>query len=209
VNASSLQLTAARRIRQRLGPWVPVLALATLVLGLGLGGEAARLALRYEREALEAGELWRLFTGHLVHLGWGHLAMNVLALIVIRLLIADALGWIDWVATAVVAALGIAAGLYYFSPGVHWYVGLSGVLHGFIAAGALVLLALSPALGGILGGGLVVKLLLEQAAGPLPLSESAAGGDVIVAAHLYGAAAGAAYGALRSAARRRARAASL
>ena len=43
----------------------------------------------------------------------------------------------------------------------------------------------------IIGGLLVVKLIYEQLVGPIPGSEGSSGGDVVVAAHLYGAIAGA------------------
>ena len=33
--------------------------------------------LEYQRRAIGEGELWRLFSGHLVHLGWEHLLMNL------------------------------------------------------------------------------------------------------------------------------------
>jgi len=191
-------------VRQRLGPWVPVVALAAIAAFAALGGDVAREALRYERDALDAGEVWRLLTGHLVHLGWGHLWMNLAALALIRLIVADAFSAADWVLATVVSALGIDLGLYVMSPGVAWYVGLSGVLHGLVAAAALMLLREQPTLGALLGAGVVLKLLLEQTAGPLPLSESTAGGPVIDEAHLYGAAAGAVYGVLRATSRRRA-----
>src|SRR5690606_29964112 len=169
---------------------------------IALGGDLGRDALRYERDALMAGEAWRLITGHLVHLGWGHLWMNLAALALIRLLVADAFSTADWIGAAVVSALGIDLGLYVLAPAIGWYVGLSGFLPGLLAAGALALMRTQPALGALLAGGLIVKLLLEQTAGPLPLSESTAGGEVITQAHLYGAAAGAAYGALRATSRR-------
>ena len=202
MNGSRVAAAARRPIGPRLGPWVPVLAIAAVAVLFALGGEGARQALRFERGALEAGEAWRLLTGHLVHLGWAHLWMNLAALALIRLLIADAFSTADWIGAAAVSAFGIDLGLYVLSPGIGWYVGLSGVLHGLLAAGALVLLRTQPMLGALLGGGLIVKLLLEQAAGPLPLSEATAGREVVTEAHLYGAAAGAAYGALRSTSRR-------
>lgn len=192
----------AQPVRQQIGAWVPVLALAALALALELGGDPARTAFRYDRAALENGELWRLLTGHVVHLGWLHAAMNLAALGVIRLLIADAFSAADWIAASAAAALAIDAGLYWLSPQIDWYVGLSGVLHGLLAAGAPLLFRTSPALGGLLAAGLAAKLLLEQTSGPLPFTESAAGGPVVVAAHLYGAAGGAVYGAFRSASRR-------
>jgi membrane associated rhomboid family serine protease len=49
-----------------------VLVIVTASLALGLGEDELRQWGRYDREALESGELWRLVTAHLVHLGWGH-----------------------------------------------------------------------------------------------------------------------------------------
>ena len=191
-------------IRKRLHSWAPVLLLAVLAVLVALGGDEARVALRYERAALEQGEAWRLLTGHLAHLGWSHLWMNLAALALIRVLAGDALKRMDWIAGSFICALAIDAGLYAFSPVVSWYVGLSGVLHGLLAAAALVLLRVHPVLGAFLGGGLLIKLMLEQTAGPLAVSEATAGGRVIIDAHLYGAAAGAAYGSLLVTSRRRA-----
>ena len=44
---------------------------------LELGGDPAREVLAYTREGVAAGELWRLLTGHLVHLGWTHMWLNL------------------------------------------------------------------------------------------------------------------------------------
>ena len=70
--------------------------------------------------------------------------------------------------------------MWLFSPEVIWYVGLSGILHGLLAAIAWqrypILLVL-----------LMVKLGLEQLYGGLPATANLTGGAVIVDAHLYGA----------------------
>ncbi|HEX7080311.1 MAG TPA: rhombosortase [Gammaproteobacteria bacterium] len=186
-------------IRQRAARWVPVLVLAAAVLALGFGGDAAREALRYEREALQAGEVWRLLTGHLVHLGWGHVVMNLAALFLIASLIDDAFATADWIGAFAASALAIDGGLYFFAPEIDWYVGLSGVLHGLVAAGAVALLRSFPLLAWLLGAGLAVKLAYEQRFGPIPLSVETSGGAVIVAAHLYGAIGGFAFALLRRA----------
>ncbi|MBN1237156.1 MAG: rhombosortase [Gammaproteobacteria bacterium] len=190
-------------VQRALAAWWPVLALAAAALLLGLGGDAARAWGRYEREALESGELWRLLSAHLVHLGGGHLMLNVAALFTIRFLLDDLLSAADWIGAAVASALAIDAGLYFLSVEVGWYVGLSGVLHGLLAAGAIAMLRVQPGIAGMLVVGLVVKLAWEQAMGPLPFTQSASGGPVIVAAHLYGAAGGAAYALLRQTVRGR------
>ena len=163
------------------------LGLALTVTVLAFLGSPARRALRLDRPRVLEGELWRLFTGHLVHLGWGHLAMNLAGLALVWLLVGAALSPGRWATVLAVCALGTGLGLA-LDPRLHWYVGLSGVLHGLLAAGAvaalrgpgrreaMVLLAL-----------LAAKLAWEQARGALPGSAALAGGPVLVDAHLYGA----------------------
>ena len=70
-----------RRLRES---WVIVALLAVCLL-LGLGGDEVRDLLRYERDAIHGGEYWRLVSGHLVHLGFGHLWPNLVALAIIGL----------------------------------------------------------------------------------------------------------------------------
>lgn len=186
-----------RRLR-RSGPWAgvlrywwPVAVLATVTGFLQLGGPGFRQHLAYARAAWLEGEPWRLFTAHLVHLGWAHWALNVAALAVIwagfgrqllRPCLALVLGG---------AAVGVGLGLAWLSPAVGGYVGLSGVLHGLFAAAGVWTLSQRMLLGVVLLSGLGVKLGAEQMLGAAPASQALVGAPVIVDAHLYGAAAGA------------------
>lgn len=176
--------------KKRLWPAPTVLALAVISTVLALGGDAVREFSRYERSGLAAGEYWRLLTGHVVHLGWGHLWPNVLALLILGLLFGDVLRQRDWSLVGLASAAAIDLGLYVLDPSVEWYVGLSGVLHGFMAAGALLLMLRGETLGALLAIGLCAKLVYEQTFGPLPFTARSTGGPVITAAHLYGAAGG-------------------
>jgi rhomboid family GlyGly-CTERM serine protease len=170
---------------------VPLLIGASC-LALALGGEAARSWASYDRAAVESGQAWRLLTAHLVHLGWGHLWPNLLALLLIGGLLEEFLKPLEWLVASVVTAVAISLGLYVLDPGTQWYVGLSGVLHGLVACGAATMLAARQIrLGGALAAGLALKLVWEQAYGPVPLTAASVGGAVVVAAHLYGAVAGA------------------
>ena len=75
-------LPAASRQSPARAPVARELIVAVMVLGvLALGGQRLRMLLQYDRAALATGEWWRLVTGHLVHLGWDHLALNVAGLI--------------------------------------------------------------------------------------------------------------------------------
>lgn len=167
------------------------LALALLSLAIALAGDAAAELLRYERARLVAGEWWRLLSGHLVHLGWSHLVLNLAGLALIWGLFRQALATAAWWWIALASALAVSAGLYLFEPDLVWYVGLSGVLHGLFVAGLLAALQRERWWGdALLLAVVAAKLGWEQSYGALPGTGAMAGGDVIVDAHLYGAVGG-------------------
>jgi len=170
---------------------------------LELGGEPVRTALRYERSGLEAGELWRLITGHLVHLGPSHMVMNVIALAVLALVLGPLLRGRDWIWIGLAAALAIDGGLYWANPSVLWYVGLSGVLHGFWAGACTFGLARRRPEAVPLTLLLAGKLGYEAFVGPVPLTGEIAAGPVVTAAHAWGALGGAAAPLVLLAIRRR------
>lgn len=167
------------------------LSLAAACTVIAIGGDGASAALRYDRTAVANGQLWRLLSGHLVHLGAAHLGLNLAGLALVAWLVGPRFGVLGWVWILAVSTVSVSSSLYLLHPEIVWYVGLSGILHGMLAAGLLpgifrrdgesVLLALL----------LVAKLGWEAVAGPLPGSEASAGGPVVVEAHLYGAIGGA------------------
>ncbi len=188
---------------RRLRNWSAVLAILVVCIVLAAGGDEARELGRYQRDAVENGQYWRLVSGHLVHLGVGHLWPNLLALVIIGALFDGVLRNADWWRLSLVSAAAIDLGLYWLEPDVLWYVGLSGVLHGVVAAGALAFALERQALGFVLLAGLGAKLAFEQLAGPVPFTAASVGGPVVVAAHLYGAAGGLLMQALTFVVRRR------
>lgn len=165
----------------RLG--LALLAACALLLLPVLAGEGGRLALRYDRAALASGQLWRLVTGHLVHLGPRHALLNVLGLILMWALFARDYAPRQWLAILLASVAAIDAGLWLWDSTVTWYVGSSGVLHGVMAAGTLAHLRRREGDGWLLAAFLGGKLLYEHLAGALPFSGSSA---VVVDAHLYG-----------------------
>ena len=124
--------------------------------------------LSWDRSALAGGQPWRFLSGHFVHLGWSHLLLNLAGLALIA--------WI--------------VGFWILNPRLEWYVGLSGLLHGLLAAGLVVGIARRETESIVLAVLVAGKLAWEQFAGPLPGSEGASGGAVSVDAHLYGAVGG-------------------
>lgn len=147
-------------------------------------------ALRYERGAIQSGEIWRLITGNLVHLGWEHLLLNLTGLILIWLLFGRLLSARQWWIVSFVNCLAVGLGLLIFNPKLVWYVGLSGMLHGLFVTGLLINLRNGYKLEWLLLVAIVGKLIWEQFHGAMPGSAEIAGGAVIVDAHLYGAISG-------------------
>ena len=158
---------------------------------LELFGTTARELLSYDRAAMLDAELWRLISGHFVHLGVSHLLLNVAGLLLIWYLISACFSWRQWLLIMLTVIVGIDLGFWFLQPQLIWYVGLSGMLHGLLAAGVVAGTHAGRLDAWILGVVLVAKLLYEQLAGPLPGSAETSGGAVIVVAHLYGAIAGA------------------
>jgi len=178
--------------------WALLLALGAMTM-LALTGAAGQTSLQYDRSALLAGEWWRLFTAHLVHLGPRHLLLNLGGLLLLGLLFGREYSVADWLIIVLLSMAAVDAGLWLLEPQVAWYVGASGVLHGIWAAGACAQLRRShwPSAAPLLL--LLVKIGFEQWRG-----SSVVLGDlpVIIDAHWYGAIGGALFALPRAIARK-------
>ena len=161
---------------------------------LALGGEAARSALQYDRLAILHGQVWRIFTGNWVHLGWGHLAEDMAGYVLLWLLFEQDLPSWRCPVLVILGSLGVGLGLLLGDPELRWYVGISGALNTLWIAGAMALMARRDWIGWVLTVFLLLKLIYEQMLGPLPWSVATTGGPVVVDAHLWGTCAGAVIG---------------
>ena len=183
--------------------WLTVAAVVALVTGLWLAGPEVTAALRYERAAVLDGQWWRLVTGHLVHADAAHLAWNLAGAALVWWLFGAEYGRLEWLVIVVASAAAIDIAFLGGMPGLDWYVGLSGVLHGCMAAGLAAWLARARdplvLLVAIL---FAAKLIYEHWQGPLPFTAGTLALPVIVEAHSYGAIGGLA-AALAVRARRR------
>ncbi len=165
--------------------------LAMACLAAGFTSLAPQLA--FDREGILAGEIWRLWTGHLAHFSLYQLLLDVCTLLVV--------GWLaerQWGArfTAIVVLLGmpaISACLLLGAPHLVEYRGVSGIV---------MLLALAAAtqrwnghpgarLGlAVLGAALLIKTVLDALGMTEALSSLPAGVSVAWQAHVSGAAIG-------------------
>lgn len=167
--------------------WILILALAAVVGAIAVFAPDAQQGLRYERATVLRGEWWRLFTGNIVHLGRAHAALNAVGLVAIFVLLGRAYTASQWAMVLLVCALSTTLGLLAFQPHIAWYVGLSGVLHGALVAGAIAEVRRGHR-GGYLWLALVgTKLVLDFSFGSLHHTSRFIGGEVVVAAHAFGA----------------------
>ena len=155
-------------------------------------------ALWYDRQAIAAGEYWRLLTGNLVHLGWTHLALNISALLIGIWVFYPARNPIAWAIAQVVCSLVSSLGLYFFSPQIPWCVGMSGALHGLLMIGAIDWIRQGDRVGWVLLAIWTAKLAWEQFEGPMPFSTATVGSAIVTDVHLWGAIGGLLYVAVEA-----------
>lgn len=146
---------------------------------------------RFNRGLVAQGDVWLLFSGHMVHLNWSHWLLNMAGLAIVAFFFSTHASFRLWMAVILTSACVICAGLWWWMPDIRYYVGLSGILHGLFLYGALREIHFYPASGYVLTAVLLAKLGWEFFNGALPGSEEMAGGRVLTEAHLLGAIGGA------------------
>lgn len=163
--------------------------LAGVVLVLQAAGQGIKAALPYNRTAIEQGEWWRLLTGHFVHLGWAHTALNILGIALCCALAPYFFNRNLWLKTATLAA-GVGLCLWWASPGISHYVGLSGVLYGLFALGLAPQAWRGDRLAAVALAFTVAWMLWQWSIGPSNTEQAFIGGNIISIAHGYGFALG-------------------
>lgn len=138
-------------------PWFTLSVVAALALVHVLFG-AAPDALLYDRAAIADGQLWRLITGHVVHVDGGHLAWNVGAFFIMGTILETRLNLSPRCHLGVLLSgvVAVSLWLWFGQSDLARYAGLSAVLNAqFIVLAAVMWretqnpLALVAGLGGI------------------------------------------------------------
>jgi rhomboid family GlyGly-CTERM serine protease len=168
-------------------------ALAIAIAALLIQALPVGDALEFRRHLLGA-EPWRAITAHIVHINWKHALINAAAIVVVARLFAPDLGARRQLLTLVAGAAAISIGLALFYPGITWYRGLSGVLHGLFFAGSTTwLMKAKPRnwrrlwLPAALFFGGWIKIVLEQPPGAQTPYAEWLGANTVPQAHLIGA----------------------
>ncbi|HEX2862390.1 MAG TPA: rhombosortase, partial [Lacunisphaera sp.] len=110
-------------------PWLVLgLALASFVIQLL---PAWRATLLYDRDAIARAELWRIWTGHLVHFGWPHLVVDVGLLLIVGTIAEKQHAAFTRLAFVLMPAF-ISGCMFWLEPGMARYGGLSAVNLGLL-----------------------------------------------------------------------------
>jgi rhomboid family GlyGly-CTERM serine protease len=171
------------------------LALACIALACGAAmlGNTAADALAYDRQAILSGQIWRLWSGHLVHYSPRHALTDAGVLFLIGLVLEPLVGTRRLCLALGLCASLIALALLACMPNLLQYRGLSG-LDMMMAVMALIALWRSDGLSGswlvVLGAAMLLKTVCE--AGGLSPGEATLPQGVVVVwqAHALGAACG-------------------
>ena len=142
--------------------------------------------LAYRRSDIAQGEYWRLLTGNLLHTNHWHVIMNLAGLWVVLMLhhFHYSLKGISYLFMVLCVLEGL--GLYGFYPQLMGYVGLSGVLHGLFAYGAVADIQRGMKSGYLLLLGVIAKVGYEQVFGASDDVTHMIGARVATESHLVG-----------------------
>lgn len=167
-----------------------VCAVAFLAITAYILNDAVTDFFIYNRQLISQGEIWRTFTGHFFHTNGVHLLLNLAALILLWALHGQFYTLKNYSMLFIVSALICSVGLFFFSPDIKQYVGLSGILHGIFVFGAVMDIRQHDKTGYLLFAGVWLKIAHEQFYGASEEVSSLINASVAIDAHLWGAVGG-------------------
>lgn len=167
---------------QFIGPAV-VFALAT---ALYFGEPQTSDLFAYTRGDIFNGQIWRILTGHMLHTNLNHLLLNSLGLALLWGLHGSYYSTKSYFGYVLYFALFISLALLWFVDDLHWYVGLSGVLHGLFTVGAIKDIQHGLKSGWLLLAGISIKVIYEQISGPSAEIANLIDARVAIEAHFAG-----------------------
>ena len=167
-------------------------ALIGLMLALALLSPWVFDALRLDKLQLSQGHYWQLLTANLVHYGWLHTSLNLLALLVAGYALLQDYSLLRLLLLVLGTTLAVGLGMWLLDKDYAQYAGFSGAMHGLVLAGIINTRAHPLWLRLAALAVVVFKLVEEQSPGYEPSALHAwLPVPVAVNAHVYGACAGA------------------
>lgn len=144
----------------------------------------------YNRALIVESQYWRLLTGHFFHTNYAHLLLNTLAIVLLWALHGQFYSTKQYTLLFLISSIIVSLGIYFLTPEMSEYVGLSGVLHAFFIWGALKDIEHKEKTGYLLLLGVVIKVAHEQIYGASEEVASLINANVAIDAHLWGAISG-------------------
>lgn len=167
------------------------LAILSLVLLLAVFEPVSSTYLMFDRQLINSGEFWRLFSAHFVHLSNAHMLGNLLAVCLLGYIAGESLNNLRGILLLLWCVLAVGLGLYFFADHLYRYVGLSGVLHGLLLVAPFVSKFYSRQIALCFLVVILLKVAWEQSGfyDDMAMAETI-GGRVETRAHLFGMLAG-------------------
>lgn len=167
----------------------PATALALVCLALGALADVSALA--YDRQAILAGEVWRLWTGHWVHFSNQQLYLDVSSMVLAAAVAQREIGALFITRVLVLGPPAMSLGLLLVAPDLAYYRGASGLVMMLAFAAGAAFWTRKPGLRAILvmlGLVMAVKAILDAAGFAMSgLSGLPTGVQVAWQAHVLGA----------------------
>lgn len=141
----------------------------------------------FDRNAIQQGQWWKLFSGNFTHSNIPHLLLNLSGVFLLGLLFIDNLSSKTFIFSSVILSFIVGLGLYFFTPELNRYYGFSGVLYGLYFVAAIGAILDNDLFTGISVALLIsVKIIWDFISGGNQSSADLIGIPVANDAHLYG-----------------------
>lgn len=117
---------------------------AVIGIALAFAPESFIQGLALDQEAVRNGELWRLWTAHLVHFSRQHALIDVLVFVIVGVVVEATISrrWVAWAIMAI--APTISLGLFVWSPDLMHYRGMSGLATAMTVMAMIVVARIKP-----------------------------------------------------------------
>lgn len=158
-----------------------------IALVLFLNQTQALALFEFNRQLISDGQYWRLLTGNFLHTNGWHLIMNIAGLLMLSQLFGQYFSARAIITFSLLNCVAVGILLYFLTPDIAYYVGLSGFLHGLFVVGCLAEISRGIKFSYLLLGAVFAKIIHEQVMGSPEQVSELIGASVAVDAHLYGA----------------------
>ena len=167
--------------------WLLPMLLTLVAVVLFVLPQSIATSLEYNRDLIGQGQWWRLFSGNLLHTNGWHLLFNLGGLLMLTQLFGRDIKPLHFTLFTLINATCVGILLWFFSPDIEIYVGLSGYLHGLFILGCLIEISNGRRSSYLLLFGVSGKIGWETFNGSSEEMTALINAQVATDAHLFGA----------------------